>query len=72
MVQHNKLILDRHTDGNDRDHMSALAAHGYWQTFQIIKVSIRKVLEGVNPGEVFEQDHGNWYREMFGPSVYGR
>ena len=30
---------------------------------------MRKVLEGKNPGAVSDNDHGHWYREMFGPSV---
>lgn len=28
-----------------------------------------KVLEGENPGAVCDMDHGDWYREMFGPIV---
>jgi Fic family protein len=28
---------------------------------------MQKVLEGENPGAVCHDDHGNWYREMFGP-----
>jgi fido (protein-threonine AMPylation protein) len=53
----------------DQDHRSALAARGYWQAFQAVKESVRKVLEGINPGKVIEDDHRNWYRELFGPSV---
>lgn len=53
----------------DRDHRDALAARGYWQAFQKVKVSIRKILRGENPGRVAETDHAIWYRELFGPSV---
>ena len=31
--------------------------------------SVRRVLEGENPGTVAEEDHGTWYREMFAPGV---
>ncbi len=53
---------------NDREH-SALAARGYWQAYQIVRESVRKVLQGENPGAVCDIDHRDWYREMFGPSV---
>ena len=53
----------------DREHRNALAARGYWQSFQAVRESVRKVLEGNNPGTVCDLDHGEWYREMFGPSV---
>jgi hypothetical protein len=57
------------TGETDREHLNALTARGYWQAFQVVKKSIKKVLEGNNPGTVIEDDHGNWYREMFAPSV---
>lgn len=53
----------------DRGLKDALAARGYWQAFQLVKESVRKVLEGVDPGEVVENDLGGWYRELFTPSV---
>ena len=31
--------------------------------------SVRRVLEGENPGTVAEEDHGTWYREMLAPGV---
>jgi Fic family protein len=46
-----------------------MAARGYWQAFLKVKESIRQVLEGKNPGEVADADHGAWYRELFAPSV---
>ena len=56
-------------NGDDRQHRNALAARGYWQAYQAVRESVRKVLAGDNPGAVSENDHGDWYREMFGPSV---
>jgi hypothetical protein len=56
-------------DDDDREHRNALAARGYWQAFQAVKASIRKVLARENPGEVADRDHGTWYRELFAPSV---
>ncbi len=54
---------------NDREHVAALAARGYWQAFKEVEKSLRKVLKGINPGKVFDEDHREWYREMFAPCV---
>lgn len=52
-----------------KKHLDAMAAKGYWDAFQEVKKSVRKVLEGKNPGEVLEQAHSDWYLALFGPSV---
>jgi hypothetical protein len=54
---------------DDQDHRNALAARGYWQAFQAVEQSIKKVLGGENAGRVADRDHATWYRELFGPSV---
>jgi fido (protein-threonine AMPylation protein) len=56
-------------DASDAEQRNAMAARGYWQTFQAIKQSIGRILQGANPGEVIEADHRAWYRELFAPSV---
>ena len=53
----------------DREQTNAMAARGYWQAFQVVEKSIERVLKGGNPGTVTEEDHREWYREMFAPSV---
>jgi len=53
----------------DRLQMDAMAARGYFQAFEAVKNSIRSVLKGDNSGEVVENDHSSWYRELFAPSV---
>lgn len=53
----------------DREQTNAMAARGYWQAYQVVEKSIRRVLEKQNPGTVAEEDHREWYREMFAPSV---
>ena len=57
---------DNDGDSKQRD---AMAAKGYWDAFQMVEKSIRKVLIGDNAGEVLDNDHGDWYRALFGPSV---
>jgi len=58
-------------DQNDSDklHKDALAARGYWQAFNAVEASIRRILQGEPPGDVAADDHGKWYRELFAPGV---
>jgi fido (protein-threonine AMPylation protein) len=54
---------------DDRNQRNALAARGYWQAHQSVQQSVRRILESARPGAVADEDHRNWYRELFGPSV---
>ena len=70
-------LIERVRSGNwnpddneeDRNHRNALAARGYWQAFQAVEASIKKILNGDNAGLTTSRDHGTWYRELFAPSV---
>jgi hypothetical protein len=70
-------LIDRVRNGSwdakdndaDRKQKDAMAAKGYWDAFQMVEKSIRKVLAGENAGKVLDHDHGDWYRALFGPSV---
>lgn len=53
----------------DRKHRDAMAARGYYQAFQAVKKSVAEVLSNENPGTIADRDHGDWYRELFAPSV---
>lgn len=53
----------------DREQRNALAARGYHEAFEVVTQSVRKVLDGENPGKVADNDHSAWYRELFAPSV---
>ena len=58
-------------DGNpqDRQNHNALAARGYYDAFVGVKGSVAKVLRGDNAGRVALDNHRDWYRQLFGPSV---
>ena len=56
-------------DSSDAEQRNAMAARGYWQAFQAVKESTKKILKGENSGEVADNDHRVWYRELFAPSV---
>lgn len=62
---------DWRPDGNESDaeHRHALAARGYWQAYQAVRSSLRRVLQGENAGIVADVNHATWYGEMFAPSV---
>jgi hypothetical protein len=57
------------TNEGDREQRNAMAARGYWLAFQAVQKSVGRVLRGENPGQVADEDHGTWYRELFAPSV---
>jgi len=53
----------------DRESRNAMAARGYWQAFTAVKRSVTAILEGAPAAERVREDHGEWYRELFQPSV---
>jgi fido (protein-threonine AMPylation protein) len=53
----------------DREQHNAMAARGYWLAYQVVQQSVKRVLQGENPGSVADEDHRTWYRELFTPSV---
>ena len=62
---------DWNIEGNDADkkQKDAMAARGFWLAFKSVKESICKIINGETGGKVVDADHGDWYRELFGPSV---
>ena len=60
---------DPETDDNDREQRNAMAARGYWLAFQAVQKSVLRILQDQDPGQVVDEDHGIWYRELFTPSV---
>jgi hypothetical protein len=59
-------IANNEEDKKQRD---AMAARGYWLATQKVRESILKILNGNDAGTVADEDHGDWYRELFAPSV---
>lgn len=53
----------------DRRQKDAMAARGYWQAFQQVKKTISKILDGGNAGKAAGDEHQDWYRQLFAPSV---
>lgn len=53
----------------ERAEKDALAARGYYQAYQAVLRSLGRILKGENGGQVVDEDHGEWYRELFEPSV---
>ena len=53
----------------DKKQRDAMAARGYWQAYIAVKESVAQILDGQNAGKVADDTHGDWYRELFAPSV---
>lgn len=64
-----KGLWDLDSSERDRHQRDAMAARGYWEAFNEVRSSVKRVLEGDNPGIVAEEDHGDWFRALFAPSV---
>jgi Fic family protein len=53
----------------DRSMRDAMAARGYFQTHNLVKEHLVRVVRGENPGTVFRHALPRWYQALFGPSV---
>lgn len=62
-------LWDKNANSEDGKHKDAMAARGYYQAFGVVKQSIVKVLKGENAGTTADINHGEWYRQLFDPSV---
>lgn len=73
--QVSKELIDKVRSGNwqpddaDKEHKRALVARGYFQAFNAVKESIKKILGGSEPGAAIANDHNSWYRQMWLPFV---
>lgn len=57
-------------DSADIDSKNALAARGYWQAFESVKMSISDILiKKEDAADVLKRDLSTWHREMFMPCV---
>lgn len=53
----------------DQQQMNAMAAKGYRQTFEKVKLSINRILHKKNSGQIIKEDLHSWYSALFSPSV---
>jgi fido (protein-threonine AMPylation protein) len=56
-------------NASDAEQRNVMAARGYWQAFQAVKESVKKILGRAGSGEIADSDHRTWYRELFAPCV---
>jgi Fic family protein len=56
-------------DPRDKDSRDAMAAKGYFDAHNAVRSSIARILSGENPGKVIRDDHRDWYRTLWSPSV---
>lgn len=53
----------------DREHVAAVAAKGYFDAFRLVKKAVGDVLQGTNPATTAQAGLQDWYRALFGASV---
>lgn len=53
----------------DRKQRDTMAARGYWLATQSVRESLKRILNNENSGLVADEDHGDWYRQLFAPSI---
>ncbi len=60
-------------DGDEKDRATrdAMAARGYFETHNLVKEDVVRVVKGENPGTVFRRALPRWYQALFSPSVQG-
>lgn len=70
-------LIEKIRDGNwnpvgdekDRATRDAMAARGYFETHNLVKGDLVRVLKGENAGTVFRNALSRWYQALFSPSV---
>ena len=62
-------VWDLNNNEIDKKQRDAMAARGYWLAFNAVKHSVSRIIDGENAGKVADEMHGDWYRELFAPSV---
>lgn len=56
-------------DRKDRQLVDALAARGYYETFQLVKKSVEMIFSGAQPGKVVSENLQMWFQKLFTPCV---
>lgn len=58
-------------DGDEKDRATrdAMAARGYFETHNLVKEDLIRILKGESPGAVFRNALPRWYQALFSPSV---
>ena len=54
---------------NVQDYLAEVEDKFVTDAYKQVKLAVEQVLEGANPGEVFEATHADWYLALLGPSV---
>lgn len=58
-------------DANEKDRAmrDAMAARGYFETHNLVKEDLVRIVKGENAGSVFRHALARWYQALFSPSV---
>ena len=56
-------------DDADKERKNALAARGYFQSYQLLKQSVKDALNGQDPAQMYVKNHQGWHFELFEPCI---
>ncbi|MCK4609106.1 MAG: Fic family protein [Gammaproteobacteria bacterium] len=66
-------VKDKNWDPDQNEHDSnsrnAMAARGYFDAFQQVKMGITRIVEGENAAQIVKENLQLWYQKLFSPSV---
>jgi Fic/DOC family len=62
-------LWDPSVNEYDNNTKNAMAAKGYFDTFQEVKNCIAQIIKGENAAKIVKDNLQNWYQNLFGPSV---
>ncbi len=54
---------------HDNQQRNALAARGYFEAYQSVKVTLNQILNGASPGKCVADDLNQWFQHLFAPSA---
>ena len=60
---------DPKNDEADNERKNALAARGYYQAYQLLKLSVMNALDGQDPAQVYVKNHQSWHFQLFEPCI---
>ena len=56
-------------DEEDKERKNALAARGYYQAYELLKLGVADCLSGQSPAQMYVKGHHDWHFQLFEPCI---
>ena len=60
---------DPKNNEEDKERKNALAARGYYQSYQLLRQNIAEVFAGQDPSQMYVKNHQSWHFQLFEPCI---